>query len=416
MSWLDQFFTQQNYKTAYVNGTALPPQPAFELEGDGVTAENDTVNGITRYVIEAGGGGALPTGTGWGHLTDGEWDPAARAINIASADISGTLPPANGGTGITALGTGVATFLATATATTWAALAALAQTLTNKSIDAATNTITGITNSSIASGAAIALSKIVNPTGSGLVKTVSGVIQSASALLVNADVDAAAGISGSKVAPDFAAQLVQTTGNMKCTGYIYTSSSTIPSTGNIRLANGNSIVGINGAGSADACICTVSTGDNFYVGHSAGFANIVYTWIANSTVAYYFAIASSYKLVVEAAAISLGVPIVGYSTPFTVHGYVVSSQTDANYTVPAAEYVYKTILFSTACTTGRTMTLPAPAAGAANAYYPKLNNTTGQTLTISIGSGTTQTLATNTGAEFRVTSSGVFKSGATYVP
>jgi hypothetical protein len=70
------------------------------------------------YVIVAatqGPGGAATvavTGTGFLHATGGTLDPAARAVNLASADVTGTLGVSNGGTGLTATGA-VGTFLKT---------------------------------------------------------------------------------------------------------------------------------------------------------------------------------------------------------------------------------------------------------------------------------------------------------------
>lgn len=56
-----------------------------------------------------------PTGTGFARVTSGAYDAASSAVNLAggATHITGTLPVGNGGTGITALGTGVATFLGT---------------------------------------------------------------------------------------------------------------------------------------------------------------------------------------------------------------------------------------------------------------------------------------------------------------
>lgn len=167
--------------------------------------------------IDAGGGGG----------------GATLPIDLTTG-VSGILPVANGGTGagtapaggfagLTALASGDAASVSTAAAdattkanaaqaaaisaaATAAAAAIVSErsataTETNKTIDAGSNTLTGIVNACIASGAAIALSKIVNPTGTGLVKATSGVIDSATSLLVNADVSASAAIAASKLAP-----------------------------------------------------------------------------------------------------------------------------------------------------------------------------------------------------------------------
>lgn len=55
----------------------------------------------TYRAIEAAltsGGGTTPTGTGFPHITSGTQDGAARAVNLASADVTGVLAAANGGT------------------------------------------------------------------------------------------------------------------------------------------------------------------------------------------------------------------------------------------------------------------------------------------------------------------------------
>lgn len=45
----------------------------------------------------------FPTGTGFAHINAGVQDAAARAVNLASADVTGTLAVGNGGTGATSL-------------------------------------------------------------------------------------------------------------------------------------------------------------------------------------------------------------------------------------------------------------------------------------------------------------------------
>jgi hypothetical protein len=89
---------------------------------------------------------------------------------------------------------------------------AFAQTLTNKTIVATNNTITAIANANIDAAAAIAASKVVQATGTGIPHVIAGVLSAASSLIVNADVDAAAAIAGSKVSPAFGSQAISTTG------------------------------------------------------------------------------------------------------------------------------------------------------------------------------------------------------------
>lgn len=51
----------------------------------------------------AGGSGSVPTGTGFYHINAGNADASARAVNLASADVTGTLALGNGGTGLTSI-------------------------------------------------------------------------------------------------------------------------------------------------------------------------------------------------------------------------------------------------------------------------------------------------------------------------
>ncbi len=55
------------------------------------------------------------------------------------------------------------------------------------------------------------------PTGTGLRKVVAGVEDAAASLLVDADVNAAAAIAGTKISPDFGSQNITTTGNIRRT-------------------------------------------------------------------------------------------------------------------------------------------------------------------------------------------------------
>lgn len=48
-----------------------------------------------------GGGGSVPSGTGFAHITLGAQDAAAKIVDLASGDVTGTLPVAKGGTGVT---------------------------------------------------------------------------------------------------------------------------------------------------------------------------------------------------------------------------------------------------------------------------------------------------------------------------
>jgi len=108
--------------TGAVTATAGVTGP---ITSSSATITGGTITGITDLAVADGGTGASTAATALNNLlpsqtsnankylqTDGTnatWD----AVSLSTADITGTLPVANGGTGITSFGTGVATFLGT---------------------------------------------------------------------------------------------------------------------------------------------------------------------------------------------------------------------------------------------------------------------------------------------------------------
>lgn len=74
----------------------------------------------------SGGGGSTPTGTGFVHVTGSIMDGAARAVDLGTADITGTLPIAHGGTGLTGVGAANSVLTSTGTALAFASSLILA--------------------------------------------------------------------------------------------------------------------------------------------------------------------------------------------------------------------------------------------------------------------------------------------------
>lgn len=74
----------------------LPQATTTTLGGVKVDGTSVTINPSTG-VISATGGGSFtpPTGTGFFHITGGAADSAARAVNLATGDVTGLLPLAN---------------------------------------------------------------------------------------------------------------------------------------------------------------------------------------------------------------------------------------------------------------------------------------------------------------------------------
>lgn len=80
---------------ASVNGVAVTGTPSA---GQAIVATSPTA---AHWAAVAA---PTPTGTGFVHITGGSEDSAARAVSLASADVTGVTPVANGGTGLNAAG------------------------------------------------------------------------------------------------------------------------------------------------------------------------------------------------------------------------------------------------------------------------------------------------------------------------
>ena len=161
-----------------------------------------------------GGGGSVPTGTGFPHITSGSQDAAAKLVENADVHASAAIalskivnPTGSGVVKATAGVIDAATSLIANADVSASAAIALSKLVnptgtgvvkaTAGAFDAAASTIV---NADVNAAAAIALSKLVNPTGTGLVKASAGAFSAAASLLVNADVDAGAAIAISKLA------------------------------------------------------------------------------------------------------------------------------------------------------------------------------------------------------------------------
>lgn len=61
------------------------------------------LDGTGAYTVPPGSGGAVPTGTGFRHVTSGTEDGTAVAVNVSGANITGTMGVGNGGLGVATL-------------------------------------------------------------------------------------------------------------------------------------------------------------------------------------------------------------------------------------------------------------------------------------------------------------------------
>jgi hypothetical protein len=292
----------------------------------------------------------------------------------------GSAPAASGGGGSTPTGTGLRKVVA-------GVEAAAAALLLDADVDAA---------------AAVAVTKLA----AGAANTVlCGGAPNAFRKLVNADVDAAAAIAGTKVSSDFGAQQVSCTASVSVTMSCFSR---------------------NFADNADRCVFQtsgVSAGTETVLIGVSTTASTADGWPTVGifpTTTLNLGVSGSAMVSLTSSLISARHPIVGYvlgTSPYGVHGgFTFAFAADANYTVTAAQYSLDRGEFTTGViTAGRTVTWPHPSSEA-RGYYKEIVNLTNQTLTISTGTGTTRTLATNLGQKFWFGAAGVKYSGPTFTP
>lgn len=237
------------------------------------------------------------------------------------------------------------------------------------------------------------------PTGTGLRKIVSGVESSAAATLVDADVNAAAAIAGSKISPNFGAQNVVTTGAVSI-------GATPATVGAVRLANNTIIYSRDSGNTADIQLVGLNASNLALFGVAGTNAQVTGTTIDMQA-------GGNYALLLNNFSLQSAAPIIGdtrNTAPYGVHGGVAKTvPSDANYTLLATEYCYDWIEMTlTAWTIDRTITVPAPASKAAG-YYKTFKNMSGtRQMTISTGAGATLVIAINGVRRVWVDNGGVF--------
>lgn len=244
------------------------------------------------------------------------------------------------------------------------------------------------------------------PTGTGVRKVVAGVENAAASLVVNADVDAAAAIAGTKVAPDFGAQLVATTGDVSL------GTGTKPAAGTIRFgdtAGNTDRIKWRYSGTDYAMLTSNGSSGEFYFGHTSltcgvyGSSMTVYAGIGSTFVYGAGVLSRQIDGVTDQGAI----PQVGLNSPFGSDGRATQATADANQTLAAAIYSRHIIRFTGTNTAQRTMTFPHPASEDASYTKTIINDTVTNGILVSTGTGATHAMAVNSRALLNFSPAGV---------
>ncbi len=347
-------------------GADLPERKTWNLVS-GATAVDNPITGATDITL-ASGSFTPPTGTGLCTVTSGILDVASEPVasgfytfiatpsgaNLAAL-LTSALPVSKGGTNRTALGTGLQVLRtnAGATDTEWATPSA----------------------------------------------------------------------GGSSAGSQFAVQMSDGASGFQATGAATLPTSlaigtTPAASGIIMLPNGagtSAINARNGANNADITLTELTSGNLATFGGDINLTKV-------STSAYILALSSvivnvnsSARLTIDNTFAYFQVPIIGgVSTPYGVHGTVISAMTDADYTVPASEYCYQEIEVPATLTiavVAKHFKLPTPAVEAFS-YTKEVSNLNSGAFGLIVGradgAGVTVTVAQNTKATIRIRPAGAY--------
>ncbi len=185
-------------------------------------------------------------------------------------------------------------------------------------------------------------------------------------------------------------------------------------TGTIRLKNTDSIKSLNFAGGADYILAGTDVSDNLFLGGNVdGTQGHPQVFISPASFGFLRA-GGSNAMLWTATNLLFSQPAIGYNTQYGVHGGVVFAfLADSNYTVDAAVYQYDWNEFTVGAWTGtHSVIYPAPASKD-RGYYKTIFNNTIYAITVSVGSGNTQSLAAGITRRFWFDDSGVSIAGIT---
>lgn len=175
------------------------------------------------------------------------------------------------------------------------------------------------------------------------------------------------------------------------TGYLSIGAASLAQSGQIRVPNATRIVvARDAAGAADLVVLETTNGNNLFIGSNSGFASAVsqVNVVGSFGVALFSGGGSLHQYMFNDLT-HLGVPVVGYNTPYSVHGEASQAMADANQTPDGSIYSRSIIKCTGTLTANRTLTLPL-AGSADRSYFKTIWNATsgGFSIIVTDGAGT----------------------------
>jgi hypothetical protein len=196
--------------------------------------------------------------------------------------------------------------------------------------------------------------------------------------------------------------------------YIALGGGTPSTAGHVRwpYATSGTLIGAKDSTATDRALLKWVGADAFQIGDGAahtGWFDVqqLHLW-GRSFVQMYSGSGGANTLRANGTTIDCGLPRIGWSTPYASEGRVTKN---SGGTLSSTEYS-RAILLVSSVAAGQTYTFPAPA-DADSEYIKWVRNTDpSDSITLSIGSGTTATVNANSSGTYHFSTSGVFKVGA----
>lgn len=374
-------------------------QASQTMAGDvtGTTAASVVakVNGTTYPA-----GGALTTGT-IPRVTAAA-TVAYGALDLANASaVTGSLPAGNQASQTMAgdvTGTTAASVVAKINGASVIAAGALTTGHVLKVTSVSSTTYGFVADANVASGAAIAASKVVQATGTGFPHVTSGVLDAAS---IKVDVTNSAHVTvpatANGVVTSSGSVLQQAANVLAGSGFI-SIGATPSATGDVRMQGVSAIKAIRAG--TDYNVLNISLGSFIDIGDSAGSEFISARPGAGGIFRVLSGAAAFEAFTVTETQVQAGYPIVGTinnTSPYSVHAKTTVA-TAGTHTMTATEYSPDAIMFS--ASTGGTYTFPLPATDA-GAYYKTIIYTGNSSAVITNGGGAPKNVTVGPGTTMR---------------
>lgn len=200
-------------------------------------------------------------------------------------------------------------------------------------------------------------------------------------------------------------------------GLINLTNGTCSTLGHLRAPNASNILSFRNAGDTDdVCAVASDASDNAWFGSYVGAANPCVQANLGGSFGFLLHVNGATGIYGFGSAVCLGMPVVGYNTPYAMNGYVAFDIADADYTLLAAEFSAATFAVNsgTAMTADRAILYPdATDAAAYDKFVRNMNGGTFNVVVYGLAgfAGTSVTIADGFSARVGFNAAGAYRMG-----